>query len=110
MKDLIIIKRLNEFPAGVYDLPSLEVLLLNNNHIKEIDGGKIVKMKRLTTLNMQNNDLSLVPNELGKAVQLRSLLLEGNAFRLPRTQILAKGTEAILEYLRSRIADETTPI
>lgn len=33
----------------------------------------------------------------------RSLLLEGNPFRTPRAAILAKGTAAVLEYLRSRI-------
>lgn len=33
----------------------------------------------------------------------RSLQLNGNAFRNPRPAILAKGTLALLEYLRSRI-------
>lgn len=33
----------------------------------------------------------------------RTLLLEGNPFRTPRAAILAKGTAAVLEYLRSRI-------
>ena len=33
----------------------------------------------------------------------RSLQLEGNAFRMPRPAILAKGTVTILDYLRGRI-------
>ena len=33
----------------------------------------------------------------------RSLQLEGNAFRNPRAAILAKGTQALLAYLRDRI-------
>lgn len=33
----------------------------------------------------------------------RTLLLEGNPFRTPRAAVLAKGTAAVLEYLRSRI-------
>jgi len=33
----------------------------------------------------------------------RTLQLEGNAFKLPRAAILAKGTAAVLEYLRGRI-------
>jgi len=33
----------------------------------------------------------------------RTLQLEGNSFKLPRAAILAKGTVAVLEYLRGRI-------
>lgn len=33
----------------------------------------------------------------------RTLQLEGNPFKLPRAATLAKGTAAVLEYLRSRI-------
>ena len=60
-------------------------------------------MKHLATINLQNNDISRIPNELGRATQLRSLLLEGNVFRVPTPQVLAKGTAAILEYLRCRL-------
>lgn len=30
-------------------------------------------------------------------------MLDGNPFRNPRAAILSKGTDAVLEYLRSRI-------
>ena len=33
----------------------------------------------------------------------RHLQLGGNPFRVPRAAILAKGTDAILEYLRDRM-------
>ena len=36
-------------------------------------------------------------------VLVRSLQLEGNPFRNPRAAILAKGTQALLAYLRDRI-------
>jgi len=62
-------------------------------------------MKFLMTLNLQNNDLLTIPIEFGKAEHIKSLQLEGNPFRVPRPQILAKGTLAILEYLRGRIAE-----
>lgn len=32
-------------------------------------------------------------------------MLEGNPFRLPRPQIVEKGTAAILEYLRGRLSE-----
>jgi Leucine-rich repeat (LRR) protein len=106
LRELIIAdNQLTEIPSGVYDLPILENLFLNNNHIKSIDPFKINAMKFLTTLNLQNNDLLTIPIELGKAEHLKSLQLEGNPFRVPRPQILAKGTLAILEYLRGRIAE-----
>ena len=65
----------------------------------------IIRMKHLTTLNLQNNDLDHVPPLLGKAQQLKSLHLEGNPFRIPRPQIIQKGTDAILEHLRGRLTE-----
>lgn len=62
-------------------------------------------MKNLSTLNLQNNDLQQIPIELGKATQIRSMPLDGNPFRLPSHRILAKGTPAVLEYLRGRMVE-----
>ena len=41
--------------------------------------------------------------QLTAFVLVRSLQLEGNPFRNPRAAILAKGTQALLAYLRDRI-------
>ncbi|CAH8862719.1 unnamed protein product [Trichobilharzia szidati] len=59
----------------------------------------------LSTLDLTNNDIDQLPAELGLCTQIRSLLLQGNTFRIPRPAIVAKGTEAILSYLRSRIPE-----
>jgi Leucine-rich repeat (LRR) protein len=101
----LCVSRFTQIPEEVYELPLLEILFANDNRIASFDALKIVKMPTLTHLNLQNNDIMQVPNELGKAEQLRSLQLEGNPFRLPRSQTLAKGTNAILEYLQNRLAD-----
>ncbi len=53
------------------ELPILENLFANNNRINFIDPFKIVKMQFLHTLNLQNNDLSQIPHELGKAEQIK---------------------------------------
>jgi hypothetical protein len=45
---------------------------------------------------------SQVPAEVG-LLPLKMLKLEGNLFRVPRPNILAKGTPAVLEYLKSRL-------
>jgi hypothetical protein len=35
----------------------------------------------------------------------RSLQIEGNTFKIPRIDILKKGTNAILDYLKGRIIE-----
>ncbi|NWI76781.1 LRC40 protein, partial [Dryoscopus gambensis] len=95
--------RFKAFPSVLYHLPALETILLSNNQVGSIDPVQLKGMDKLGTLDLQNNDLLQVPPELGNCENLRSLLLEGNPFRTPRAAVLAKGTAAVLEYLRSRI-------
>ncbi|NWW78465.1 LRC40 protein, partial [Climacteris rufus] len=95
--------RFKVFPSVLYQLAALETILLSNNQVGSIDPVQLKGMDRLGTLDLQNNDLLQVPPELGNCENLRSLLLEGNPFRTPRAAVLAKGTAALLEYLRSRI-------
>ncbi|NXW61318.1 LRC40 protein, partial [Eurystomus gularis] len=95
--------RFKAFPSVLYHIPALETILLSNNQVGSVDPLQLKKMDKLGTLDLQNNDLLQVPPELGNCENLRTLLLEGNPFRTPRAAILAKGTAAVLEYLRSRI-------
>ncbi|NWS99571.1 LRC40 protein, partial [Mionectes macconnelli] len=95
--------RFKVFPSVLYHLPALETILLSNNQVGSIDPLQLKGMDMLGTLDLQNNDLLHIPPELGNCENLRTLLLEGNPFRTPRAAILAKGTAAVLEYLRSRI-------
>ncbi|KAL7984993.1 hypothetical protein Chor_003563 [Crotalus horridus] len=95
--------RFKIFPNVLYHILTLEAILLGNNQIGSLDPQQLKKMEKLSTLDLQNNDLLHIPPELGNCENLRVLLLEGNPFRTPRAAILAKGTVAVLEYLRSRI-------
>ncbi|KFO84257.1 Leucine-rich repeat-containing protein 40, partial [Buceros rhinoceros silvestris] len=95
--------RFKVFPSVLYRILVLETVLLSNNQVGSIDPLQLKRMDRLGTLDLQNNDLLQVPPELGNCESLRTLLLEGNPFCTPRAAILAKGTAAVLEYLRSRI-------
>ena len=92
-----------EIPAALQACEKLETLLINDNQIKEIDVEELRKLKVLTVLDLSNNDIQQVPPELGTLTQIRSLQLEGNSFRVPRPQILVKGTQSIMSYLRDRI-------
>ncbi|KAG2463745.1 LRC40 protein, partial [Polypterus senegalus] len=95
--------RFKHFPDVLYCIPSLETILISNNQIGTIDPLKLKQLHKLSTLDLQNNDIMLVPPELGNCTSLRALNLDGNPFRNPRAAILSKGTDALLEYLRSRI-------
>ncbi|XP_057697855.1 leucine-rich repeat-containing protein 40 isoform X2 [Corythoichthys intestinalis] len=95
--------RLACFPEVLYHMPSLESILLGNNQVGGVDPTRLLGLVRLSTLDLSNNDLLNVPPQLGLCTSLRCLSLEGNPFRTPRAAIVAKGTDAVLEYLRSRI-------
>ncbi|KAK7812320.1 hypothetical protein U0070_024590 [Myodes glareolus] len=95
--------RFTVLPPVLYHIPTLEAVLISNNQVGFVDPQKMKLMEKLSTLDLQNNDLLQIPPELGNCVQLRTLLLDGNPFRVPRAAILMKGTAAVLEYLRDRI-------
>ncbi|XP_030369989.1 leucine-rich repeat-containing protein 40 isoform X2 [Scaptodrosophila lebanonensis] len=95
--------RLEFLPNGLYELQSLEVLIASDNHIKALNVSGLGAMRRLATLDLRNNDIDFVPPILGNLTNITRLELVGNPFRQPRHQILAKGTEAIMSYLRDRI-------
>ncbi|XP_021111207.1 leucine-rich repeat-containing protein 40 isoform X2 [Heterocephalus glaber] len=95
--------RFKVLPEVLYHIPTLESILISNNQVGSLDPQKMKMMENLMTLDLQNNDLLQIPPELGNCVSLRTLLLDGNPFRVPRAAILMKGTAAVLEYLRDRI-------
>ncbi|XP_056270798.1 leucine-rich repeat-containing protein 40 isoform X3 [Pseudoliparis swirei] len=98
-----LVYRFNSFPEVLYQIVSLETVLLGNNQVDEVDPHRLIKLVHLSTLDLSNNDLLNIPPELGLCASLRCLSLEGNPFRTPRAAIVAKGTDAVLEYLRSRL-------
>ncbi|KAH8311332.1 hypothetical protein KR044_005721 [Drosophila immigrans] len=90
-------------PKAVYELQGLEILLACDNHIKALNVAGLENMGRLNTLDLRNNDIESVPAILGNLTNITHLELVGNPFRQPRHQILMKGTDAIMSYLRDRI-------
>ena len=92
-----------EIPNELQACEQLETLLLSGNQIKEIGLSGLNKLKRLSILDLSNNDIHHIPPELGLLTQLKTLQLEGNPFRVPRPQVVVKGTASIMSYLRDRI-------
>uniref|UniRef100_A0A914UW58 Leucine-rich repeat-containing protein 40 n=1 Tax=Plectus sambesii TaxID=2011161 RepID=A0A914UW58_9BILA len=89
-------------PDVVYKLVKLESLFASDNKIALIDMDRLLPMVQLANLGLANNEITQVPPQLG-LMKLKSLQLEGNGFKVPRAQTLAKGTAEVLLYLRGRI-------
>lgn len=96
-------------PEVLFLLPSLEVLLLGNNQLQDLDPEPLRNLLHLHTLDLSNNCLDRLRPQLGLCTGLRWLLLDGNQFRSPRSDVLAKGTNAVLDFLRSRIPEGQPP-
>ncbi|BFF92869.1 leucine-rich repeat-containing protein 40 [Drosophila madeirensis] len=90
-------------PSGLYELQGLEILIASDNHIKELNVSGLKCMPRLSTLDLRNNDIDFIPPILGTLTNITHLELVGNPFRQPRHQILMKGTDSIMSYLRDRV-------
>ncbi|XP_029004149.1 leucine-rich repeat-containing protein 40 isoform X2 [Betta splendens] len=100
---ILSFNRFKSFPDILYHIVTLETVLLCNNQVGAVDATRLMKLDHLSTLDLSNNDLLNIPPELGLCTSLRFLGLDGNPFRTPRPAVLAKGTDAVLEYLRGRI-------
>ncbi|XP_060073682.1 leucine-rich repeat-containing protein 40-like [Ylistrum balloti] len=104
MRDVFLsYNRFTIIPPVLFELKKLEILFMDNCKVDTVDAAGVCSLPRIGTLDLQNNNISQVPPELGNCSQLKSLQLGGNPFRNPRPAVLAKGTPALLEYLRNKI-------
>ncbi|KAJ5788411.1 Leucine rich repeats (2 copies) [Penicillium paradoxum] len=98
--------------------PELKTLVASDNQIASLD---FEAAQGLQVLELSNNDLDALPPKIGLLAAerspqnwgtgsaLRRFEVAGNRFRVPRWQVVAKGTDAILEFLRERIPDSDLP-
>jgi len=99
--------RIAALPAGVPlrdSFPQLTVLLISNNHLIDLDPEAI---KGLRIVDAANNDIAHLNPRLGLlgggGGGLERLDVSGNRFRVPRWNVLDRGTEATLRWLRGRV-------
>ncbi|AEO59147.1 hypothetical protein MYCTH_2307166 [Thermothelomyces thermophilus ATCC 42464] len=98
--------RLAALPQGTQlrdAFPNLTVLLASNNHLADLDPETI---RGLKVVDASNNDIAhLNPRIglLGGSGGLERLDVSGNRFRVPRWNVLERGTEATLRWLRGRV-------
>ncbi|ORY05630.1 L domain-like protein [Basidiobolus meristosporus CBS 931.73] len=88
------------FPAKL-PFPNLSILEVSSN---KLDAFQPDAFHGLVQLDLSNNNIARVPPELGLIDTITRLQLEGNVFRVPRYELLQKGTQEIMSYLKSRVA------
>lgn len=85
--------------------PNLTVLIISNNKIVKISKD-ILKLQKLKTFDLENNDLSELPYELGFINSLVRLQVEGNPLKTIRQNIRNGGTNILKKYLKDRMPPE----
>ena len=96
--------RIKDIDDDVFDkLPYLVSLDLRDNSLSSLPES-LLKLQLLERLDLTNNSLSGLPYIIGN-MQLKSISLDGNPIRGIRRDILARGTQAILAYLKTRIPE-----
>lgn len=63
--------RFKALPLVLYSLERLENLFADGNEIAVIEVGGLLRLKMLSCLNLQNNNISQVPPELGNVEWLK---------------------------------------
>lgn len=98
------------FPQLRVHFPVLTTIFAADNHFSGLEDTAV---KGLTTLDIRNNELDHLEPRLGLLggqAGLKCLEVSGNKFRVPRWDVVQKGTKAILLYLKGRLPLEEVGI
>ncbi|KAJ5403916.1 Leucine-rich repeat typical subtype [Penicillium cosmopolitanum] len=98
--------------------PELKSFLVSDNRIVSLE---FEAVQGLQVLDVSNNDIESLPPKIGllaaersprnwgSGSALRRFEVAGNRFRVPRWQIVAKGTDAVLQFLKEHIPVQDMP-
>ena len=97
--------RLTSLPPLRGCFPALVSVHASQNSISELLADPV---KGLQVLDVSGNAITYLDPKLGLlgSQGLRALLVGANKFRVPRREVIDKGTEALLTWLKSRIPEE----
>lgn len=87
------------------NMPNIKMIDLRENKIPLLPD-EIINLQGLERLDVSNNDLATLPFSLGTLPHLKSLQVDGNPMRGIRRDIIARGTQGLLKYLKSRIDED----
>lgn len=100
----VSVNRINALSTNLRDVfPQLTVLLVSNNHLEDLDPDMV---RGLKIVDASSNDIFRLNPKLGLLGGpggLERLDVMGNRFRVPRYNVLERGTEATLRWLRGRV-------
>ncbi|EOA82415.1 uncharacterized protein SETTUDRAFT_173222 [Exserohilum turcica Et28A] len=103
--DVSINRLSGALPALHVSFPSLTTLLASDNRISEVSPESLTNLR---IVNLGNNDIERLEPRIGLLQgTLTGFEVEGNKFRVPNRQILQKGTDAVLTWLRDKIPRES---
>ncbi|KAL7938761.1 hypothetical protein V8C35DRAFT_289115 [Trichoderma chlorosporum] len=101
----VSLNRLTALPLDLkQSFPSLKVLLASNNQLTELDPAAI---KGLKVVDVSSNEIAHLDPRLGLlggSDGLERLEVAGNRFKVPKWNILEKGTAATMKWLRGRVS------
>lgn len=102
--------RLTSLPPLRHAFPALTTVLAPENAIEDLD---IEAVRGLRVLDVTGNEISHLrpelglleepPEEGGRGEGLRELRVGANRFRVPRREVLERGSAAVLAYLRGKV-------
>ena len=99
----ISFNRLVNLPSLREAFLGLTKLLASNNRIVDLEVGSICG---LHILDVSSNEITHLPPKLALLQgELKTLMVGGNRFRVPSWGVVQKGTEEILNWLRTRIPE-----
>lgn len=91
----------NSLPALRASFPALITLIASDNALLDVPADSLTGLK---TVNLSNNNIERLDPRIGlHAGSLTSFIVEGNRFRVPNYQVLSKGTDAVLSWLKDKI-------
>ncbi|KAJ5778527.1 hypothetical protein N7520_001773 [Penicillium odoratum] len=105
-------------PNARQTYPELKTFLVSDNKLSQLD---FESVQGLQVLDVSNNDIDHLPPKIGllgserspknwgTGSALRRFEVAGNRFRVPRWQTVAKGTDAVLDFLRQHIPARELP-
>ena len=99
--------QLTALPPEIAQLAKLNDLSLRDNQLTALPP-EIGQLQNLQELNLLGNQLTSLPAEIGQLQNLRVLKLSGNPLPEPYPELIERGKDAVLSYLRS-LAKESTP-
>jgi internalin A len=90
---------IEEIPNEIKNLKKLTKLNLANNDIREISES-LGLLTNLRSLNLSNNKIKYLPPQVANLPKLEELYLEGNPFDLLPPEIVARGKDSIKNFIK----------